>query len=540
MKTIRLFIETENLAKEGTKILVSSENRMEDKDIEEILDDGFEQESDDLITLKINTVQEDTGRETMDLVVLYGVLKSRLTGDVQAALFSKLGEFYKEGFPKLKTEAESWGAALNDKIISSSTIDEYEKQIQFLVPDDYDDSDLDEDGDEEEEEAAAGDSAEAIEQDSKKANIFAIVACVIVAFGLFLGYQMLKPEEKAIAKEKDKQVSQQKNNSSSSSNTNNNAKSNSKNNKKPKKNAPAEEASSDGIELNSEEVADSKGGSSGGSSSDGSSNGSGSGKGSGSSESGVSLDTAMSDLSNSQKSAVAVAFGLPQDGSKQNPSAITKKRQGLKNIGEAIESFSSPKRFQNFVACWKKFYPNDRLDFDLYLLERAYSGSPYKLESTDWSKPAFGQADVAVIREIDRLFSGSASDFASYINAKDSEELALLNDINSVKSLSDLGEVFKKQKCAELFASRMTLENLKASIEYNLKPSNNGNKISDEIYAKFSDFRNKKENVNLNNKQLMDAFLNDMLREAQKESASVALVHRDFNRIVEAIKAAAD
>ncbi len=535
MKTIRLFVETENLTKEGKKILVSSENRMEDRDIEEILNDGYEQESDDLIALKINTVQEDTKRETMDLVILYGVLKSRLTGDVQAALFNKLGEFYKEGFPKIKAEAGSWGAAMNDKIIASSTIDEYEKQIQFLVPDDYDDSDLDED----EEEGAAANSAEAIEQDSKKANFFAIAACVIVAFGLFLGYQMLKPEEKVIAKEKDKQVSQQKNNSSNSSNTNNNAKSNSKNNKKPKKDVSAEQPSSDGIELNPEEVADSKGGSSSGSSSDGSSSaGSGSGKESGSSESGVSLDTAMSDLSNSQKSAVAVALGLPQDGSKQSPSAIAKKRQGLKNIGEAIESFSSPKRFQNFVACWKKFYPNDRLDFDLYLLERAYSGSPYKLESTDWSKPAFGQADVAVIREIDRLFSGSASDFASYINAKDSEELALLNDINSVKSLSDLGEVFRKQKCAELFATRMTLENLKASVEYNLNPRNNTNKISNEIYAKFSDFRNRKENSNLNNKQLMDAFVNDMLREAQQESASVALAHRDFNRIVEAIKAA--
>ena len=581
MKTVRLFLETANLVKGDTKILVSTDNRMEDSDIEDILDEGFDQKSDELITLKINTIQENTGRETMDLVVLYGVLKSRLTGDVQAALFDKLGSFYKEGFPKLKAEAAAWGESLNDKIISSSTIDEYEKQIQFLVPDDYDDSDVADDG--EDEEVAAVDEATQIEEDGKKTKIFAIAGSLLLAFGLFLGYQMLKPAETVVAK--DKQIAQEQekknNKSSNSSNSNsNNSKSNkAKNNKKASHDTAAEAENIEEKELNPEESADSKTASSDTSNSSSYStsssavaNASGSANTSSNSNSGsnmittasahssastnapasssadapasedagsnigVSMDTAMSELSDIQKNSIETAFGLTNGGNYE-AFAITRKRQSLKNIGEAIERFSAPKRCQNFVDCWKKIYPNDRLDFDLYLLEKAYKGSPYKLEDVDWDEPAFASADVDIIKEIDRIFIGDKSDFAGYINATDSDEVAILNDINNAKTLHELSLVFKKEKCTELFESKMTIENLKTSIEDNLNPNNSNSKISDEIFAKFSDFRNKKENINLNNRQLKDAFVKDMIREAQKESASVELIHSDFQKMIEAIKA---
>ena len=579
MKTVRLFLETANLVKGDTKILVSTDNRMEDSDIEDILDEGFDQKSDELITLKINTIQENTGRETMDLVVLYGVLKSRLTGDVQAALFDKLGSFYKEGFPKLKAEAAAWGESLNDKIISSSTIDEYEKQIQFLVPDDYDDSDVADDGDDgEDEKVAAVDEATQIEEDGKKTKIFAIAGSLLLAFGLFLGYQMLKPAETVVAK--DKQIAQEQekknNKSSNSSNSNsNNSKSNkAKNNKKASHDTAAEAENIEEKELNPEESADTKTASSDTSSSsntssssvtasDGASSSSGSGSNmittasahssastnapasssadapaseDAGSNIGVSMDTAMSELSDIQKNSIETAFGLTNGGNYE-AFAITRKRQSLKNIGEAIERFSAPKRCQNFVDCWKKIYPNDRLDFDLYLLEKAYKGSPYKLEDVDWNEPAFASADVDIIKEIDRIFIGSKSDFAGYINATDSDEVAILNDINNAKTLHELSLVFKKEKCTELFESKMTIENLKTSIEDNLNPNNSNSKISDEIFAKFSDFRNKKENINLNNRQLKDAFVKDMIREAQKESASVELIHSDFQKMIEAIKA---
>lgn len=580
MKTVRLFLETANLVKGDTKILVSTGNRMEDSDIEDILDEGFDQKSDELITLKINTIQENTGRETMDLVVLYGVLKSRLTGDVQAALFDKLGSFYKEGFPKLKAEAAAWGESLNDKIISSSTIDEYEKQIQFLVPDDYDDSDVADDGeDEEDEEVAAVDEATQIEEDGKKTKIFAIAGSLLLAFGLFLGYQMLKPAETVVAK--DKQIAQEQekknNKSSNSSNSNsNNSKSNkAKNNKKASHDTTAEAENIEEKELSPEESADSKTASSYTSNSSsystsssavanagGSANSnfgsniittastvlnenvsapaSSSADAPASEDAGsnvcVSMDTAMSELSDIQKNSIETALGLTSVGNYE-AFAIARKRQSLKNIGEAIERFSAPKRCQNFVDCWKKIYPNDRLDFDLYLLEKAYKGSPYKLEDVDWDEPAFASADVDIIKEIDRIFIGSKSDFAGYINATDSDEVAILNDINNAKTLHELSLVFKKEKCTELFESKMTIENLKTSIEDNLNPNNRNSKISDEIFAKFSDFRNIKENINLNNRQLKEAFVKDMLHEAQKESASVALVHSDFQKMIEAIKA---
>lgn len=580
MKTVRLFLETANLVKGDTKILVSTDNRMENSDIEDILDEGFDQKSDELITLKINTIQENTGRETMDLVVLYGVLKSRLTGDVQAALFDKLGSFYKEGFPKLKAEAAAWGESLNDKIISSSTIDEYEKQIQFLVPDDYDDSDVADDGeDEEDEEVAAVDEATQIEEDGKKTKIFAIAGSLLLAFGLFLGYQMLKPAETVVAK--DKQIAQEQekknNKSSNSSNSNsNNSKSNkAKNNKKASHDTIAEAENIEEKELNPEESADSKTASSYTSNSSSYSTSSSAvanasantSSNSGSnmittasahssastnapasssadapasedagSNIGVSMDTAMSELSDIQKNSIETAFGLTNGGNYE-AFAITRKRQSLKNIGEAIERFSAPKRCQNFVDCWKKIYPNDRLDFDLYLLEKAYKGSPYKLEDVDWDEPAFASADVDIIKEIDRIFIGSKSDFAGYINQNNSEEVALLKDLNNAKTLIELSEVFKNEKCNEFFTSKMTIDNLKTSIEDNLNPNNSNSKISDEIFAKFSDFRNKKENINLNNRQLKEAFVKDMLHEAQKESASVALVHSDFQKMIEAIKA---